>query len=105
MNTVFYSRVTLLPGHIARGTTPSRRRPSRLPRVGNVAALAVKYVERRVVAALVFHDLLWLPGRLEDAGRVADPVIVLPVPRAVPADGRRHLHGRLSIHKRHDRQE
>ena len=62
-----------------------------LPRVIQVAALAVVDVERRLVPALILRYFLGLLRSVKNAGRVADPILVIPGAGAVPRDRRRHL--------------
>ena len=54
-----------------------------LPRVIQVAALAVVDVERRVVPALIFCYFLRLFGSIKNTSGVADPILIIPGARAV----------------------
>ena len=49
-----------------------------LPRVIQVAALAVVDVERRLVPALILRYFLGLLRSLKNTSRVADPVVIIP---------------------------
>ncbi len=78
MKSVFY----LVPSRTAyeyeRSVTLLRATHAPLPRVIQIAALAVVHVERRLVSTLIFCYFFRLFGGVEDAGRVADPIIIIP---------------------------
>ena len=61
-----------------------------LPRVIQVAALAVVDVERRLVPALILRYFLGLLRSLKNTSGVADPILVIPGAGTVPRDGGRH---------------